>query len=84
MATKIDSTNLFDAKMETLSPEELSEYQLERVKKLVEWVYGRTEFFRNRLQDAGVTPDDIKTWDDFRNRIPFINKKDLVEDQVKI
>jgi phenylacetate-CoA ligase len=83
MATKIDSMNLFDAKMETLSPEELSEHQLERVKKLVEWVYGQTEFFRNRLQDAGVTPDDIKTWDDFRNRIPFINKKDLVEDQAK-
>jgi len=81
MAPKIDAADLFDPKMETLSPGKLSEYQFDKVKKLIAWVYGRTEFFRRRLERAGVTPDDIKTWDDFRKRIPFINKKDLVEDQ---
>src|SRR4030042_724151 len=83
MAKKSDRANIFDPKMETFSPEELSEYQFEKVKKLIEWVDGRTEFFRNRLKKAGVTPDDIKTWDDFRKRVPFISKKDLVEDQAK-
>lgn len=83
MAKKVNPANLFDPKMETLSPAEVREYQFQKVKNLIEWVYGKTEFFRNRLKEAKVTPDDIKTWDDFRNRIPFISKKDLVKDQGK-
>lgn len=83
MAQKADLERLFDPKMETLPRTEMQEYQFEKVKRLIKWVYERTGFFRHKLQEARVTPDDIKTWDDFRKRIPFINKKDLVEDQAK-
>ena len=78
---KADYKGFFDHKMETLPPEEIKQLQFKKVKNLLDWVYTQSEFYRNRLKQVGVNPDDIKTWDDFRNRIPFMSKKDLLKDQ---
>ena len=39
-------------------------------------VYYRVPFYRSRMDDLGVTPDDIKCLDDIR-RLPITTKADL-------
>ncbi len=61
---------------ETASREQIERWQLEGLQRTVRRVYERVPLYRERMDDAGVTPDDIKTLDDLR-RLPFTSKKDL-------
>ncbi len=56
--------------------ERLRDLQLQRLKRIVARAYGQVKLFRSRMDDRGVTPDDIKTLDDIR-LLPFTVKTDL-------
>ena len=60
------------------SPEELKALQLEGLKWTVAHAYHGSEFYRQRLDEAGVKPEDIRTLDDLR-RLPFTTAEDLRE-----
>ena len=49
---------------ECLSREEMRELQGRRLHKVVEYVYHNTPFYRRKLQDMDLTPDDIRSIDD--------------------
>ena len=59
-----------------MSREEKRRLQSQRLKALVERVYANCEPYRKRMQEAGVTPDDIQSIDDIV-KLPFTSKKDL-------
>lgn len=61
---------------ETLSREELEKLQSERLVWQVKRMYERVECFRNRMDEAGLTPDDIHGIEDL-SKLPFSYKKDL-------
>jgi phenylacetate-CoA ligase len=65
----------WNEKIETLTKKDLEALQLKRLKRTVTQVQN-VEFYRRKLQDAGVRPGDVKTLDDIR-RIPFTKKQDL-------
>ena len=50
--------------------------QFARLKNLVERVYTNVPFYRTKLDEAGVSPNDIKTLDDLA-KLPFTTKDDL-------
>lgn len=56
--------------------EQLRELQGERLRKTVHRVYHSTPFYREKMQQMGVTPDDIRTIDDIV-KLPFTTKQDL-------
>lgn len=56
--------------------EELKALQLEGLKWTVNHVWNGSDFYRERLQAAGVKPEDIKTLDDIR-KLPFVTAYDL-------
>jgi len=60
------------------SYEELAEIQLKGLQWTVSHAYNGSEFYRGRLESAGVVPDRIKTLDDLK-RLPFTTSKDLAE-----
>ncbi|HEX9713425.1 MAG TPA: hypothetical protein VGB52_12860 [Actinomycetota bacterium] len=63
--------------LQTLPREQLRALQTERLQSLVRRVFERPiPFFRARLSEAGIVPDDIKTLGDLP-RIPRTNKDDL-------
>lgn len=66
----------WDEHNETMPREQLQELQLKRLQGLVERVYTSVPFYRERFQQAGLTPGDIKSLDDLK-RLPFTIKKDL-------
>ena len=58
------------------SRDQIEATQLARLKNVVARVYKGCEFYRKRLDEAGVTPDSIKTLDDIE-KIPMTSKDDL-------
>lgn len=50
--------------------------QSERLRKLVERVYHTTPFYRQKMQEMDITPNDIRTIDDIV-KLPFTTKQDL-------
>lgn len=66
----------FDEAIETASREKLREIQSERLKKTVKRCYENVPFYKQKLDDAGLKPDNIKSIDDI-TKIPFTVKQDL-------
>ena len=67
---------IYNEEFETLPREVLEALQLKRLKQVVQRVYHTVGFYRRVFDEAGVTPDDIKTLDDLK-RFPFTSKQDL-------
>lgn len=67
---------MWNEKEETLSRSELEALQSERLIWQVKRMYERVECFRNRMDEAGLTPDDIHGTADL-SKLPFSYKKDL-------
>ena len=65
----------FDPLLETLSREEITALQLQRLRSTVEHCM-RSPFYAERLKQCGVSADSIKSLDDLK-RIPFTTKQDL-------
>ncbi len=59
--------------LETLDREKLSDLQLRKFRNIVSWAAERSPFYRRLYEEAGVSPRDIKTWDDVR-KVPKVNK----------
>lgn len=59
-----------------LPVDKLRELQLQRLKAVVKWAYERVELFRNRCEEAGLTPDSVKELSDL-GKFPFTVKTDL-------
>ena len=58
--------------------EELRDFQLKGLKWTVDHAYRGSSFYRNRLDEAGVRPGDIKSHADL-TRLPFTTAQDLQE-----
>lgn len=64
------------AKEETWSRQVMEEVQWERLQKTIHRVYEAVPYYRNKMQDAGLTPEDIKGLKDL-SRLPFTTKQDM-------
>ena len=68
--------NYWQPKYELMAREELEELQLRRLKSVAEKVYNSVPFYHRKFQEAGVTPEDIKSLADI-SRLPTTRKQDL-------
>ena len=66
----------YQPEIEKASREDITALQSERLVKTVRRVYERVPVYRQRMDEAGVTPDDIKSIDDLY-KLPFTSKQDL-------
>ena len=67
---------IWNKSRECLSRQEMKSLQDELLKDLVERVYYNVPFYREKMQKAGLQPDDINGIDDL-HRLPFTTKQDL-------
>ncbi len=63
---------------EVMPEKELKELQMKRLKWAIRHAYENVPFYRRRLKEAKVHPDDIKSERDVE-KIPFTTKEDLRE-----
>ena len=61
---------------ECMDRNELKEVQNERLRETVERVYFNVPYYRNKMQEAGLGPENIKSIDDL-SKLPFTTKNDL-------
>ena len=66
----------FQPEIECASQEQIREWQNERLRKTVKHVYDNVAYYRERMQQKGVTPEDIKSVD-VLHKLPFLTKADL-------
>ena len=69
-------TNYYQKEIETASREQIIAIQNEKIVKQVKHVYENVPYYKNLMDEKGVTPDDIKGVDDIK-KLPFISKADL-------
>ena len=62
--------------IETASEEKLREIQSQKLVEQVKHVWDNVPYYRKKMEEKGVTPDDIKSIDDL-HKLPFLSKKDL-------
>ena len=68
--------NYYQKEMECMSREEMKALQNERFMKQMKHVWENVPYYRKKMEDHGVTIDDIKSIDDL-HKLPFLTKDDL-------
>ena len=66
----------YQPEIECASREEIRKIQSERLVKQVQNVWDHVPMYRKRMEEKGLTPEDIKSVDDLP-KLPFIEKDDL-------
>jgi phenylacetate-CoA ligase len=67
---------IWNTEIETATRDEIKKIQLERLKNTVAHCYANVGFFRDRLDVAGMKPDNWKRIEDLQ-KIPLTTKEDL-------
>ncbi len=68
----------YQKEIETASREQIRAWQDERLVATVKRVYENVPYYKNLMDQKGVTPDDIQSIDDL-HKLPFLTKDDLRE-----
>ena len=66
----------FQPEIETMPVEQIQTLQSERLVCQVKYVYDNVKFYREKMDEIGVKPEDIKGIEDL-HKLPFISKDDL-------
>ena len=67
---------IYNPKMECMSREDMRKLQSERLVATVKRCYEKVPFYKRKLDEMGVKPEDIKSVDDL-TKLPFTTKYDL-------
>ena len=73
-------SRMWNPMLETADRPTLRELQLDRFRRQLRYVYDNSPFYRAKLEEAGIEPDDVETFDDVRD-IPTTTKSDLRDAQ---
>ena len=67
---------IWNETFECMSREEMHKCQSRRLVDMVERVYHNVPFYRKKMQELGISPEDIRTIEDLP-KLPFTTKQDL-------
>jgi phenylacetate-CoA ligase len=67
------SVRYWNPYLEQLPRERLEALQFKKFKRILTWAYCNSRFHRALYQEAGISPEDIKTWEDVR-KVPKVEK----------
>ena len=68
--------NYYQKEIETMPYAQLRALQNERFLKQVQHVWDNVPYYRQKMEEKGLTPDDIQSIDDL-HKLPFLSKADL-------
>jgi len=64
----------FQPEVETMSRADIEALQEDQLLELLPYAYERSALVRETWDEAGVRPGDVRSLDDFRAKVPFIDK----------
>jgi len=62
-----------------LSRDALRDIQFKKLTSLLDQTYNTVPFYKNSFKQAGVMPEDIRTWDDYK-KVPILTKNQIRDD----
>ncbi|HWT30602.1 MAG TPA: AMP-binding protein [Propylenella sp.] len=68
---------------ETMPPTEREAAILERLKLVCDYAYLNAPFYRRKWDEAGFHPSKLRSLEDFEDKVPVVQKKDLREAQTR-
>jgi len=68
---------------ETMPAAERDRAILERLREVTRYAYAHAPFYRRKWDDAGFHPEQLKSLEDFEERVPVVTKADLREAQAR-
>ncbi len=71
-------TRYYQPEIETMPYEDLRKLQNERLRQQVRHVWENVSYYRKKMEEKGVAPEDIQSVDDL-HKLPFLSKDDLQE-----
>ena len=74
----MEKQNYFQPEIECASREQITKWQTEGLIRTVKHAYKNSAYYRKKMDDHGVKPEDIKSLADI-TKLPFICKDDLRE-----
>ena len=63
---------------ETMPREQLDALHLHRLKAVLEHAYAHSPFYRRKLDQAGVRPGDIGSLEEFKRKVPLMDKDEFI------
>jgi phenylacetate-CoA ligase len=69
----VEERSYWNPILETLPGEKLRELQLKKFRRIMQWAYTNSPFYRRLYKNVGIEPGDIKTFDDIK-KVPTIDK----------
>ena len=66
----------YQPEIETASRDQLLAWQNERLVKQVRHVWEHVPYYRKKMEENGVAPEDIRSVEDL-HKLPFLTKDDL-------
>ncbi len=69
--------------LETMPREELDALHLKRLKALIRYAYENIPMYREIYDGAGVRPEAIRTLNDYVEKLPTIDKQDVLKYQLQ-
>ncbi|MFQ5915205.1 MAG: phenylacetate--CoA ligase family protein [Nitrospinota bacterium] len=80
MSAVRDEDLYFEPEIETASRETMRQIQEKKFLEQVRHAYANSPFYRRKFEEAGITPDDVRSLDEIVN-LPFTTKDELKADQ---
>src|SRR5215831_7396664 len=68
----------WNPKNETMSREDLKRLQLIKLRRVADWAYTQSPFYRRSFESAGFHPDQLTSLADLR-QIPFLTREDWMD-----
>jgi phenylacetate-CoA ligase len=62
-----------------LSRDTLRDIQFKKLIPLLDHTYNTVPFYKNSFKQMGVSPEDTRTWDDFK-KVPILIKNQIRDD----
>jgi phenylacetate-CoA ligase len=82
MASTLPNYDVGDPALDTLPRDMLKRLQDQRVRAMLPYVHARSGFWRRKLDDAGVRPQDVRGVADLP-RLPFVTRAELDAEQAE-
>jgi phenylacetate-CoA ligase len=72
------STSFWNETTETMPRAQLDRLHLARVQALLHFAYESSAFYRRKFDAAGVRPDDVRSLDDLKTKVPITDKSEFI------
>jgi len=67
---------------ETMPRDKIDALHLHRLQGLVHYVYERSPFYRKKFDSIGLKPEDIRTLEDYKRKVPLSDKSEFIDLQL--